>query len=56
MERIVNRLKEPSTYAGLMGIAVVLGVTTEGFDMYVNAAAGVFAFVSIILKEVGAEK
>ncbi len=56
MERLVNRLKEPSTYAGLGGAAMLFGLSMDQFQMYANAVAGVALFVSIIMKEVGAAK
>jgi len=51
LDNIIARLKEPSTYAGLAGLALLVGVTTEQFDLYVNSAAGVFAFIAIFLSE-----
>jgi len=56
LERIVNRLKEPSTYAGLGGAAMLFGLSMDKFQMYANAAAGVALFVSIFMKEVGSSK
>jgi len=50
---LIDRLKEPSTYAGLSGIALLIGVSSEEFQMYAGAAAGLFAFAAIILKETG---
>ena len=55
MTKVIDRLKEPSTYAGLMGIALIAGVSMEQFEVWASAAAGVFAFVALILKEAGAE-
>ena len=57
MTGLINRLKEPSTYAGLSGLALlVFGVSPDQFQVYAGAAAGVFAFASIILAEVGARE
>ena len=53
--RLINRLKEPSTYAGLAAVALVLGYSAEDFQTYANAAAGLCAFLSIILAEAGSE-
>lgn len=53
MKILLKRLKEPSTYAGLSGAALALGISTEGFEMIAGSVAGVFAFVSIILGEEG---
>lgn len=52
MKALISRLKEPSTYAGLAGVSLLaLGVGPEEFKMYSGAAAGVFAFVAIVLGE-----
>ena len=51
MKYLIERLSEPSTYAGLAGIAVILGLSAEEFQDYANAIAGVFAFVGIFLGE-----
>ena len=51
MRELINRLSEPSTYAGLGGLALVLEIGTETFNGYVAAVAGVFAFFAIIVKE-----
>ena len=51
MQAIINRLKEPSTYAGLAGLAVVAGLSTDMFNEYVAAIAGVFGFIAIFLGE-----
>ena len=43
----LNRAKEPSTWAGLAGLAVVFGVATEQWSMIGNAVAAAIAmFVS----------
>jgi len=43
----LDRAKEPSTWAGLAGLAVVFGVTTEQWSMIGNAVAAAIAmFVS----------
>lgn len=51
MDVLINRLKEPSTYAGLGGAAVLLGFSIDEFDLWVKAVGGVFLFLSIILRE-----
>lgn len=56
MERIINRLKEPSTYAGLAAVALASGMNMDKFQMYANALAGLFGFISIMMKEVGSSK
>ncbi len=54
MDKFINRMKEPSTYAGLGGVALILGMNAGDFQMYVNAVAGVFMFISMVLGERGA--
>ena len=56
LERIISRLKEPSTYAGLGGAAMLFGLSMDKFQMYANAVAGVALFISIIMKEVGSSR
>ena len=51
MNALINRLKEPSTYAGLGGIAILLGFSVEEFNLWVKAVGGIFLFLSIILRE-----
>ena len=55
MMRIIDRFKEPSTYAGLMGVALIAGVSMEQFEVWANALAGIFAFLALIMKEAGSE-
>ena len=50
-EKLVKRFSEPSTYAGLAGLALLAGINAEEFSTYANAFAGVFGFISIILAE-----
>ena len=45
------RLKEPSTYAGLSGIALALGVSGELYNAAAGAIAGVAGLISVILAE-----
>ena len=51
MNKILDRLKEPSTWAGLAGLALLLGVSMDEFNIYVQALTGALAFVSIVAKE-----
>ncbi len=51
MDTLFKRLKEPSTYAGLAGVALVFGISLEEFQNYANMVAGAFAFVSIVIGE-----
>ena len=47
----LSRLKEPSTYAGLSGLALALGVSGELYNAAAGALAGVAGLVAIILAE-----
>jgi len=55
MYNLVARLKEPSTYAGLSAAALALGVTNTDFMIWAAGIAGVFAFISIFVKDPGSE-
>lgn len=48
---VLSRLKEPSTYAGLSGIALALGISTELYSAVSAAVAGVAGLVAVILAE-----
>lgn len=47
----LERLKEPSTYAGLSGLALALGVSGELYNAAAGALAGVAGLVAVILAE-----
>jgi len=53
VKRLINTFKEPSTYAGLGGVAILYGVSQPEFDTWVAAVSGVALFLSVVLKEVG---
>jgi hypothetical protein len=48
---ILARLKEPSTYAGLSGLAVALGISTHMYEAAAAAVAAVAGLVAVILAE-----
>lgn len=48
---ILSRLKEPSTYAGLSGIALALGVSGELYNAVAAAVAGVAGLVAMLLAD-----
>lgn len=56
IQPIMDRLSEPSTYAGLSAAAIALGIGTDMMSVWVAGISGFFAFLSIILKEVRAAK
>ena len=45
------RLKEPSTYAGLSGLALAFGISTDLYNAVAGAIAGVAGLVAVILAE-----
>jgi len=53
MNIVKSRLGEPSTYAGLSGLAILLGMTIEEFQVITNAVAGIFAVISVFRGEGG---
>lgn len=48
---ILARLKEPSTYAGLSGLAMAIGISTDLYNAAATAIAGVAGLVAVILAE-----
>lgn len=48
---ILNRLKEPSTYAGLSGIALALGVSGDLYTAASAALAGVAGLIAVLLSD-----
>ena len=51
----LNRAKEPSTWAGLAGLGVIFGVTTEQWSMISNAVAAVAAAIAMFVSEANAK-
>ena len=51
----LNSAKEPSTWAGLAGLAVVFGVTAEQWSMIGNAVAAVAAAIAMFVSEANAK-
>ena len=47
----LKRLKEPSTYAGLSGLALALGVSGELYSAASAALAGVAGLLAVVLAE-----
>lgn len=50
---IVARLKEPSTYAGLAGLALVVGITAEDWAAYSTIAIGIASGLAMLMSERG---
>lgn len=55
IKKLLDRFKEPSSYAGLMGVALLVGQTSEEFEIYANVVAGVCAFAALVMKEFGSD-
>lgn len=52
---LVNRLKEPSTYAGFSGIALAFGLSGEEWSTVYTALAGLAGVAAMLLAEKPAE-
>tara|TARA_R110000868_G_scaffold19612_1_gene84359 strand:- start:250 stop:423 length:174 start_codon:yes stop_codon:yes gene_type:complete len=48
---ILARLKEPSTYAGVAGIALAIGVSGELYAAASTAIAGVAGLIAVFLSD-----
>ena len=48
---VLTRLKEPSTYAGLSGLALALGVSGELYSAASAAIAAIAGVIAIVLAE-----
>ena len=53
---LVNRLKEPSTYAGFSGIALAFGLSDTEWSVVSTAVAGVAGVIAMLLTENVAEE
>lgn len=54
MSWILDRAKEPSTYAGLSGLALALGLSDAEWSAIGAAAAALCGAVAIVIAERGA--
>ena len=52
---LLNRLKEPSTYAGFSGIALALGLSGEEWSTVYTAVAGLAGLAAMLLSDAPAE-
>ncbi|MBF0374304.1 MAG: hypothetical protein HQL39_20440 [Alphaproteobacteria bacterium] len=50
---IVNRMKEPSTWAGLAGLASVFGVSQPDFQAVAAGVTGLASLAAMALKDPG---
>lgn len=51
---LLNRAKEPASWAGLSGIAMAVGVSEPTYATVTTAIAGVSGLAAFFLKESGA--
>lgn len=51
MGYILNRLREPSTYAGFSGLALALGISDTVWSAVAAAAAGVFGLIAVLVND-----
>ena len=48
---ILDRLKEPSTYAGLPGLMIAIGLSQEQWTMISTVLAGLAGLAAMFLKD-----
>ncbi len=53
MRRLLSRLREPSTMAGLSALAIVFGAPAGAVDSAAQIAAGVAGLLAVALPERG---
>ena len=51
MWNILDRLKEPSTYAGLSGLMIAIGLSQEQWTMISTVLAGLAGLAAMFLKD-----
>lgn len=51
LDWIIARGKEPSTWAGLAGLAAAVGISAEDWAAYSAAIAAAFGAVAVLVKE-----
>lgn len=53
MKFIINRLKEPSTWAGVSALGVLVGVPPGTLDLVAQVGVGLAGLLAIALKDKG---
>lgn len=48
---VLARLREPSTWAGLCGLGVLIGATVDQVQAVANAGAAVAGLLAVVLSE-----
>lgn len=51
IQALVTRFKEPSTWAGLGGIALAVGLSAEEWQVIAAAGAGICGVIAMFLTE-----
>lgn len=51
MEKLIDLLKEPSTYAGLSGIALAIGINAEEWAAVSTTIAAIFGAIAVFTRE-----
>ena len=51
MVKIMKLLREPSSYAGLAGLALAIGISNESWTIVSTAIAGIAGLVAMLLNE-----
>jgi hypothetical protein len=55
MQNILNRFREPSTWAGLSALALIFGVPNEAVEQLAQVVAGVSGLAAVLLPEQAAK-
>lgn len=51
MNKLIDLLSEPSTYAGLSGLALTIGLSSEEYQAVAQLLAAIFACVAVFKPE-----
>ncbi|WP_284454406.1 hypothetical protein [Cupriavidus campinensis] len=54
--KFLQRMREPSTWAGFAGIAIAMGANPDKVNVTAQAVAGVLAAIAVFLPEKGQGK
>jgi len=55
MKWVLDRLREPSTYAGLAGLALAFGINDATWAAISTAVAGVAGLIAVLLHDKAAD-
>lgn len=51
LRKLMARMREPSTLAGLAGLAVLGGIPMDTINIYAQAAAAVLSLAAVVVPE-----